>query len=227
MIQALGTKSLDAVNISRMNDLQNALRPRWMAVLLLAWSMAGCLSGGGRRSAVTERQALAVHEAVIDSLYRRGARGRKIGVVVTTLDTTCVARTCLPLRARWGLDSLSLSGGRESAADEMRQDLLTRIAAGSRTPVNRLDASTHVLIDASAVPPASADAAAWRAFHDARGTAAVVSFSPIGFSDDRRNALVVVRMDCGVRCGHQVRVMLGEDPQGRWRIHDLLRLDTP
>ncbi|MCC7194170.1 MAG: hypothetical protein IT356_01310 [Gemmatimonadaceae bacterium] len=73
----------------------------------------------------------------------------------------------------------------------------------------------------SAIPDATADSATWRAFLVANGATALLSFSPVGFSPDGRQALVVTRMTCGPRCGHWLGVSLALRG-GAWTIADML-----
>ena len=58
-----------------------------------------------------------------------------------------------------------------------------------------------------------------------RGGLAIFGLSPIAFSDDSANALVVVRSACGPLCGGATAVWYAADPAGTWRKRGEFLLD--
>lgn len=209
--------------------MRTSLRPFAPLALGVAVLAAGCARP---RTAPAPARALnaaetAIYRLVAESVYV-STTGRSVGIVEAPLDTACIARPCLPLAMRWGLDPLWWAAGDTAAAIDERRDLLARV--GERMTLAGVAQGQpllqSVLPDSAAAVAAHPDTASWTAFKEAHGGASgFVWFSPIGFDSGRDRALVYVDWQCGPRCGHTVTVALHATPGG-WRIADMLLVSS-
>lgn len=59
----------------------------------------------------------------------------------------------------------------------------------------------------------------WPAFYNQYpGAAGVISFGGIGYSPDRREALFIVRVECGSHCGYRNLVFMRKEGQSKWEL---------
>lgn len=196
-------------------------------VVLAVLAAAGCV----RRPATAPTPApppdVAIYRTVAESVYVRNTN-RSVGIVTTTLDSTCSAANCRPFLTRWGLDPLWWAGDSADAI-ATRNDLLSRIAA----PITLAPVAAgqpllqSVAPDSAALVAAQPDTAHWKAFKERHGGASgFLWFSPIGFDSSHRSAIVFVDWQCGPACGHTVTVALHLDQAGAWRIRDMLLISS-
>jgi hypothetical protein len=199
---------------------------RVFILLLLA------LTGGCARPAPhsppssTGPRAIAVYRAIAESIYVRST-GRVIAVATTSLDSTCVERSCAELAARWGVDPLWWARGDSSEARAARSDLLARVAAPIDIRAVTLGRPMLLETDPGDVPPLNADVEEWSRFRAAHANAAgAVRMSPVGFSQSGRSAVAFVDWRCGPSCGHRVSVALTATSDTSWAIADMLLLSS-
>jgi hypothetical protein len=186
------------------------IKLRWLEtslVVLAALVFSACFPRPQSSQPRIDTRDLAVYRTVAESVYLGKAAGRAIAIVNRTLDTTCARASCPPLTRRWGLDSLWWAPENATLARQIRAVLITR--AGRPLVLNQRGTGNPkiVLVEPAAIPGDAAGADAWKTFQNATAVA-VLQFSPVGFSEDRSRALVVVRMRCGPRCGHWLAVSL-------------------
>jgi hypothetical protein len=165
-----------------------------------------------------EQEELAVYAAVVDTMFPPRLNNRTLVVSQTRSN---VDREHL-VEAYWS-SLAAVPGVERSAVADFEQ--------ADRTPrkINVLPShsGTNELIEDSvltnlprgyATPPGREPSNYWRAFR-ARfpGAGGMVSFTRVGFSDNRRQALVEVSRSCGSLCGGGYNVLL-EKQNGRWRV---------
>ncbi len=170
----------------------------------------------------------AIYRLVAESVYVR-TTSHSVGIVATPIDTACAANACPALASRWGLDPLWWADGDSASALAERVDLLARAAQPLTLAAvpdgQRLLESVDP--DSAAIVVAQSDTAHWTAFKDHHGGAAgFLWFSPVGFDAQRRSAVVFVDWRCGPLCGHTVAIALRADPDGAWRIADMLLVSS-
>jgi hypothetical protein len=187
--------------------------------------LAGCASLHRNGAGSVQSREIPVYRAVAESLYLSRAGGRSIGLVTELLDTACAERSCLPISKRWGLDSLWWSRDDAALAATIKGALLARAGQAISFGPEGIGNSRIVPFDADSIDALGADVDRWRAFQQRSSTVAVLRFSPVGFSRDGSRALVLVRMRCGIRCGHLLGASLTKGA-GRWTIADLLLIDS-
>jgi hypothetical protein len=203
---------------------------RRVLVLLLTVPLA--LTGGCARpaphppSSGSGPRAIAVYRAIAESIYVRST-GRVIAVATTSLDSTCVERSCAQLAERWGVDPLWWARGDSSEARAARSDLLARVAAPIDIRAVTLGRPMLLETDPGDVPPLNADVEEWSRFRAAHANAAgAVRMSPVGFSQSGRSAVAFVDWRCGPTCGHRVSVALTATSDTSWAIADMLLLSS-
>jgi hypothetical protein len=183
--------------------------PMRRVLLLLLALTGGCAHPSSHPPpSSTGPRALAVYRAIAESIYVRST-GRVIAVATTSLDSTCVERSCADLAARWGVDPLWWARGDSSEARAARSDLLARVAAPIDIRAVSLGRPMLLETDPGDVPPPNADVEEWSRFRAAHANAAgAVRMSPVGFSQSGRSAVAFVDWRCGPTCGHRVSVAL-------------------
>jgi len=204
---------------------------RLLATAVLSLVALGC----SRRPAPVTAPATSVLEpaeaevlrVVADSVYLR-TLDHTVAVISRTVDTVCTVPTsgCASARARFGLDPVWWAEGDTITALFMRDDLLRR----SAVPV-QLD---ETLAPDDRLPPATtheigeilSGSNGWPAFRSRYGAVGYLRFSRVGFSPDRRRALVYVEWECGPTCGHHLAVSLRREDEGAWGISDALLLSS-
>jgi hypothetical protein len=167
-----------------------------------------------------------VYRTIAESIYVR-TTGRVIAVATTSLDSTCVERSCAGLAARWGVEPLWWAHGDSSEARAARSDLLARVAAP--IDIRAVTQGRPMLLetDPGDVPPPNADMGEWNRFRAAHANAAgAVRMSPVGFSQSGRSAVAFVDWRCGPTCGHRVSVALTATSDTSWAIADMLLLPS-
>jgi hypothetical protein len=200
---------------------------RRVFVLLLLAVTGGCARPASHSPpSSTGPRAIAVYRAIAESIYVRST-GRVIAVATTSLDSSCVERSCAELAARWGVDPLWWARGDSSEARAARSDLLARVAAP--IDIRAVTRGRPMLLetDPGDVPPLNADVEEWSRFRAAHANAAgAVRMSPVGFSQSGRSAVAFVDWRCGPTCGHQVSVALTATSDTSWAIADMLLLSS-
>lgn len=202
----------------------------WMSRQAIALVMvvalgSACVRGPRVDPTVVDSRDIPVYRVVAESLYLAKAGGRAIALVNRTLDTACDRASCLPLEKRWGLDSLWWAREDAALARVVRDALLARAGKSLTFGPGGTGNSLVVPVGPTAVPVAGSDTATWKAFQRATSVVAVLEFSPVGFSRDGSQALVVVRMQCGPGCGH----LLGASLRRRgttWAVGDVLLVSS-
>jgi hypothetical protein len=140
-----------------------------------------------------------VYGAALDSLAPAGKP-------LVVLDSTQAIRRDAPL-----LGDVRTMGADSSMYAEFRAR--TRASA----PVPRLRTRRRVdYVKPGKLPPAR-DTDAWAAFGSRHGTMGYYRVSGIGYSSDRRRAILYAVHWCGMRCGESWLVVLFRSPDG-WRV---------
>jgi hypothetical protein len=186
---------------------------------------SACARGPRVDPAVVDSRDIPVYRVVAESLYLARAGGRAIALVNRTLDTACDRTSCLPIEKRWGLDSLWWAREDGALARAVRDALLARAGSSLTFGPGGTGNSLVVPVGPTAVPGTGADSSAWKAFQRATSAVAVLQFSPVGFSRDGSQALVVVRMLCGPGCGHLLGAALKRRGTA-WAIGDVLLVSS-
>lgn len=171
-------------------------------------------------------RALSVYRAIAESVYVR-TTNRVVAVAATTLDTTCSAATCVPLAARWGMETVWWGSDHTEGAVDARNDLLAR--AGEVVTIGAAAAGHPLLFEADPgdVPPAGAGSAEWNRFRATHADASgIVRMSPVGFSRSGRTAVAFVDWRCGPTCGHRLGVVLAAASDTSWMITDMLLVSS-
>jgi len=194
-------------------------------VAIATLGVAGCASLHHTEAGSVQSREIPVYRTVAESLYLSRAGGRSTGLVTELLDTASSERSCLPISKRWGLDSLWWSRDDAALAATIKGALLARAGQAISFGPEGIGNSRIVPFDADSIDALGADVDRWRAFQQRSSAAAMLRFSPVGFSRDGSRALVVVRMRCGIRCGHLLGASLTKSA-GRWTIADLLLIDS-
>jgi hypothetical protein len=200
---------------------------RRLPVLLLMALTGGCAHAVPHPPpSSTGVRAIAVYRTIAESIYVRST-GRVVAVATTSLDSTCVERSCAELAERWGVDPLWWARGDSSEARAARSDLLARVATPLDIRAVALGRPMLFETDPDDVPPLSADVEEWSRFRAAHANAAgAVRMSPVGFSQSGRSAVAFVEWRCGPTCGHRVSVALTATSDTSWAIADMLLLSS-
>lgn len=203
-------------------------------VALLAW---GC----ARHSAVTalpatppvaathsatlalfDARALAVYRTVADSVYVRATQ-RTIAILSAPLDTACAGRDCAPIGERWGIDALVWNGADAEEMASVRRSWLNRNGASFDLRRVPFGWPNLVTVEPMNFPGRDGDLRDWVSFRDANGYAVgAVRFSPVGFGQSGKTALVSVEWRCGPTCGHSLSAALVATSDSTWRIDDMV-----
>lgn len=173
-----------------------------------------------------DARALAVYRAVTDSVYVRATQ-RTVAVFSSPLDTACTGRVCTSLGERWGIESLVWNGVDAAEMASARRSWLKR--NGSEFDLHAVPVGwpNLVSIDPNDAPNRESDLRDWSAFRDANGYAVgAVRFSPVGFGQSGKTALVSVEWRCGPTCGHSLSAALVATSDSTWRIDDMVLVSS-
>jgi hypothetical protein len=187
----------------------------------IALSVTAC--SVSRPAAPVPESEAPVYRTVLDSIYLKALKSGKLGVVRTHLDTNCSLPQCESIMRRWGLDSMWWESRDREAALDMRRTIVQRAAQGSVVADSEIVQGRVIDVTSDLAASAHSSVGEWQNFRHKSGVVAIIRFSPIGYSRDRSQALLVVQMQCGPGCGHGLTVLLSRS-NGLWRIKDQLLL---
>lgn len=199
------------------------------AVLALALA-AGCGRPATRPEPAAgpqppDARTAAVYRTVAESVYVRST-GQPVAIAAVTTGAPCDTAACAA-PAAWTREPLWWGAADSLAERAARADLEARWAPALDL---RGVPEGHAALrsaDVAMLPAHGAAVEEWRSFRERTGGAAgVVRFSPVGFADSGRRALVYVDWRCGPTCGHTLGASLAANADGTWRIAEVILLSS-
>lgn len=201
------------------------MRLRVVAAFAASVALSSCLLPRSRPPGAFDDSELRIYRFIADSLYLTKSGGHPVALAAQVLDTACGQADCPPLEQRWGLDSLWWDVQDHAAALAIRDALLARAGQSLSFGPQGVGDKQILALSSAETPHSPPDSAEWRWFRQRTGAVALLQFSPVGFSSDRRRALVVVHMICGPTCGHWLGAALERTNDG-WRFGDILLISS-
>jgi hypothetical protein len=207
---------------------------RPVVLSIVAIVVAGCRHAPGELEPTPQRRVatadeLAIYRTLTESTYVHST-GRPVAVLSTSLDSACAGAgvPCQSLARRWGVESPWWAAAADSQRARSANAALLRRAADT-VDLRAIGEGHEEIIPIAQrdLPLPRSDTRSWGEFqYYHRGVAGVLRFSPIGFSQSGKEAVVFMDWECGPECGHTVVSAMRADSSSTWHVADMLLLSS-